>query len=339
MVLFTFPNPFAMIGDWIGASLDQGLQGLGGVPAPVPAPVSPAGTTGASVPVPVNSGSQETTIVTGHFVPAASSTTIDLVTDAQKHTERFRDLVDSFDEDKQEWLEWGIRKVVAFFCYVGPFVLAVPLGLAVGDVFSLSPSSSSFMHTFWAPFAIHLLSVFLELLVPILGLATTISVKRALKDKKQWAGAVFVACLFLLVAIGNSFALFFLLEKGLQMAVDGTMAVVMLGRSFGPFIIDIGATTFLSLNNVKSLQKYLANERQKIVAVRDANQVNIELDRATVQAAIDRQGAVMDMQSKQQRAHTWNQIEAMQSEAMVEQARRNMTNNRDRGSFYRGVDY
>jgi hypothetical protein len=171
-------------------------------------------------------------------------------------------------------------------------------------------------------FAIHLLSVFLEVIMPILGLATTIAFKRAMKDRSQMAGAVVIAFLFVFVSIGNALALLFLMEKG-GIVLDNPVATVgIIGRSFGSFIVDVGSTVYLTVSGVKSLAKYLADQRAKIVAVKDVNAVHIDMEATQIRAAIDRQSAIMDMQSKQQRAQTWNQIEEMQSKAMIDQARR-----------------
>ena len=101
-------------------------------------------------------------------------------------------------------------------------------------------------------------------------------------------------------------------------------------------IIDVGCAVYLGIATVKSLAKYLADQRAKIIAVKEVNDVNIDLEKADIQAAIDRQSAIMDMQSKQQRAKTWNEIEKMQSESMIEQARKSMLNSGERSSYRRG---
>jgi hypothetical protein len=51
-----------------------------------------------------------------------------------------------------------------------------------------------------------------------------------------------------------------------------------------------------------------------------------------------RQQAIMDMHSKQQRANTWNELEMIQSQAMIEQARKNMRGD-DSGDGYRRSRY
>lgn len=317
-----FSNPITALGNWLSNAVEKQLDneddpGNASAPVPVQGPQSPAPTTQTSAAA-VN---QDTTIVTGRFVPDASAS--DLFTESARQTEHFRRMVEKFDEDKQEPVEWLIRKGATLFCYTAPFVVAGPIGLAVGDAFT-GPKTTSLMS-----FAIHLLSVFLELLMPILGLATTIAFKRALKERAKMAGFVGVALFFLTVSIANGLALLLLLEKGVALDGDPAATVGIIGRSFGAVILDVGCTIYLTVSGLKSLQKYLAEQRAKIVAIRDVNQVNIELEQTQINAAINRQTAIMDMQSKQQRAQTWNEIEKIQSKTMIEQARRSFEGGSD----------
>ncbi len=324
-MLFTAPKPFVALANAIANALgnEEEETGPSSAPVPVASPSTPAPPTQASAPAAQTpeASANAATIVTGRFIPDQEAST--LYTQSAEQTERFRRLVEKFDEDRQEPIEWVIRKGAALFCYVAPFVLAVPIGLAVGDVFT--PAQASPLMAL----AVHLLSVFLEVIMPILGLATTISFKRGFKDRSRLPGAVLVALLFAMVSIANALALLFLLERN-GIAISNLPASIgILGRSFGSFIIDIGSTVYLTVSGSRSLQKYLSDQRAKIVAVRDVNAVHIEMEQTQIKAAIDRQTALMDMQSKQQRAQTWNEIEKMQSQAMIEQARRSFSNGGD----------
>jgi hypothetical protein len=283
---------------------------------------------------------RETTIVTGTFVPSSHD---ELFTESSRQTEEFKKVIDSFDEDRQEPIEWLIWKVAAIFCYIAPFALAIPLGLSIGDVFTTPLAGqpvSPLMRTASANIGIHMLSLFLEVLMPILGLTTVLSFKRALKSRKAIFGFVAIGLFFLTFSAGNAMALFFLLEKGSHLGDDMVATVVTLGRSFGPLIIDIGAAITLSVYAKKSLDKYLADARQKIIATKDVNAVHVEMEQTKIKAAIDRQTAIMDMQSKQSRAATWNELEKMQSQSMIEQARKNMQqNDGESGGGYRRSRY
>jgi hypothetical protein len=319
---FKMLNPVTIVSNWIDKAAAQSE-------APETTTTSDDTSTAIAPVAPsteVVSSEPETTIVAGTFVPSGTS---DLFTESAEQTRRFAHVIDTFDEDKQEPIEWAIWKCVAIFCYIAPFALAIPIGLSIGDVFTTplpGQPISPLMRTPSANIAIHMLSLFLEVLMPILGLTTVLAFKRALKSRQAIAGFVAVGAFFLTISAGNAMALFFLLEKGGHLGADMIANVVTLGRSFGPLVIDIGASITLTVYARKSLVKYLADQRQKIIATRDVNAVHVEMEQTKIKAAIDRQTAIMDMQSKQSRAATWNEIEKMQSEAMIEQARRNMGN-------------
>ena len=146
---------------------------------------------------------------------------------------------------------------------------------------------------------------------------------------------VVLALLFLVLGIGNSFAQLFLIDQHVHVGADRAAMFGVYFRAFGPMVIDIICAAYLSVVGVRNLKKYLADQREKITAVRDVNAINIELDQAHLKAAMDKQNAIMDMSSKAQRAATWNEIEAMQSKAMIEQAKRNMRSDESGGSYRR----
>lgn len=296
--------------------------------------VTPANTSQAVAPVTnqnVPAPAQDATIVAGTFVPAGSN---DLYTESAQQTEHFAQVVEQFDEDKQEPIEWLIWKAASYFCYVAPFALAIPIGLSIGDVFTTplpGQPVSPLMQTASANIAVHMLSLFLEVLMPILGLTTVLAFKRALKSRKAVSGFITVGLFFIAISTSNALALFFLLEKGGHLGSDMIANVVTLGRSFGPLVLDIGSSITLSVYAKKSLEKYLADQQKKIEATRRVNDVHVAMEQTRIKAAIDRQTAIMDMQTKKQRADTWNELERIQSQAMIDQARRNIGDGEDSG--------
>jgi hypothetical protein len=174
------------------------------------------------------------------------------------------------------------------------------------------------------------ISIGLELMLPALGLSTTIAFKRALRDKSQVPMFIILASLFVGLAVGNSFAQIFLIEGHVKLKADDiTGHASMIFRSFGPLIIDLSATIYLSVASVKNLQKYLADMRQKQVAIRDVNQVNNDIDAANLKAAIDREMMLSDMESKKNRANFWNEHERLTQQAMLEQNRQKLIGSGD----------
>lgn len=251
---------------------------------------------------------------------------------AAARTEQFSRIVSSFDEDRQDKLAWLVGKFFTVLAYLLPPLLGWYAGLALGDVlsgpFTFARASSVFLH---------LVSVSLELAVPMIGYAVASTFKRAAKDRAQITKCATLLLVFLGVAVGSAISQQVLLYNSLPMATFGQQVSVWF-RSFGPSVVDMLSAIFLSVVGVKNLKKYLADQREKIHAVREVSLVHIEMDKTSLQAAIDQQSALQDMKSKSKRADTWNKIEEMQSEAMIEQARRNMGGDNG-GSGYRRSRY
>ena len=134
-----------------------------------------------------------------------------------------------------------------------------------------------------------------------------------------------LALFFLFVSVLNAFVLLFLLEQGMSWD-NFTGEIAVWGRSFGPLVLDLICTIYLSVANVRSLHKYLAEQRQKIQAVKDVNAVNLELDEANMRAALERVQALSEMEGKQQRMATLNEAERLTHQAVIESMKKKLLN-------------
>lgn len=248
---------------------------------------------------------------------------------ATRQTEEFRRVVQSFDEDKQSKLAWFVGKFFFVLAYLAPILLGWYAGLALGDALTgrFDPWDA---HNAFS----HLISMVLELCIPMIGYAVAISFKRASKDRRQVPSSLAISAVFLLLAVGNAISQDVLLYAGFPQHTTAQIVAIWF-RSFGPSIVDILATIFISIVGVRSLQKYLADQREKIHATREVSLIHIEMDKTTLQAGIDKQNALQDMKSKAKRAATWNEIESMQAESMIQTARQNMLGNGENGGNYR----
>lgn len=317
----------------------NGWLGSGAQPTQAPLPEA------SSLPAPSQdtalAPSQDAQIAQGVFIDASSNSPAlpapiapVNIAEAFSHTKDFRKVVDSFDEDKQTPSEWLIGKLFTALAYLMPVVFAYFVGMAIGDAFANGPFSFSNGYSEY----VHVASLFVEFSVTMFCFGAVTVFKRALKDRSQLGLFIALGITFIALSILNSFAQLFLLEK--HITVDAAHVVTLIAvvfRSFASLIIDLASAIYLGVTGVRSLKKYLADQRAKIEAVREVNQVEIDMGQTQIQAAMATQQAMMDMQSKAQRASTWNEIEALQSQAMVEQARRNMRG--DEGGSYRRSRY
>jgi hypothetical protein len=267
---------------------------------------------------------QDATIVRGQFV---EQTTLDLMTEASQQTQQFRREAESFDEEKASLGEKALRLLFSLLAYLAPSLLAVFIGLAVGDAFT--PPGSSFFYSWYA----HLLSITLESCLPMLGFVVALTFRRAAKDRSQVAVCAVCCLLFLALGIGNAVVQVFMVST--HFSLNRADAPAILFRSGAPLIVDTISSLYLAITGAKSLKRYLADRRAVMEAVRDMAGINILLEQQQDQAALNRMQALMDMQSKRERAATWNELERIQNKAIVENARRNMQGDDDTGYYRR----
>ena len=319
---------------WAKAGISKGIDSLTAdrpkqhAQPPATIPNGPPAATNEETPIIVNGEP-----VRGHFVDDQAQRN-DPTAQAARRTEEFSRVVATFDEDKLHLLAQVVSKFFTGLAYLAPLFIGYFAGAALGDTIS---GPFNFAAGSFNVFT-HLISIVMELSIPMLGYAVAVTFKRAAKDKGQLTICAILALLFLLLAVGNALTQDILLYHALPQITSAEKVSVWF-RSFGPSVIDVLATIFISVVGVRNLKKYLADQREKIHATREVNLVHIEMDKTTLQAEIDRQNAIMDMTSKKHRQETWNTIEAMQSQAMIEQAKRNMIEGPDSGSSYRRNRY
>src|SRR5258707_13778582 len=139
--------------------------------------------------------------VAGVFVPSAG-TTIQIDGAGSIRTEQFRQVVNSFDEDKQTKLAAIVSWFFTVLAYLAPLILGFYAGAAVGD----TVSSATFTLAHATNVFYHLISIMLELSIPMLGYAVAVAFKRAAKDRTQVPMCAILLVLFLVLAIGNALA-------------------------------------------------------------------------------------------------------------------------------------
>lgn len=227
---------------------------------------------------------KEAQVVQGTFVPTIDATGN---MEAKREAARLRAKIEEFDEDKQAWSEWVIIKLFTAMAYTMPVLTAWVVGLAIGDAFSGSFNWSSNYSVYS-----HIISVFFEMCLPMLGLAVTRSVKRAAKDKSQMWVAGVLGFMFVALAAGNAFATMYLVETHVKLASDDVPGhVAVWFRAFGPLVIDLSATIFLSIVTLKSLQKFLLDMQAKAAGIQSVARSEIAVQAAFDQAAIDKENA------------------------------------------------
>src|SRR5258708_6091854 len=180
-------NPITHIGNWMdGLTKEKDTSQV----------VVPASNQQTSV-LPETETAKDAEVVSGHFVP--DQTIVINSPDAQMYTEQLRKTIQSFNEDKMTPMKWLVVKFFEFLSYLGPILVALVVGSAIGDAWS-GP------FTFRDPWTVYsyVISVVLELMLPALGYACTVALKQALNDRSKVGLFVALGLLFLALATGNS---------------------------------------------------------------------------------------------------------------------------------------
>ena len=230
-------------------------------------------------------------VVSGTFIPTIDATGR---TSASSHTERIRQQVESFNEDRQTPLEWMVVKFFTVLAYLLPTLIAWIVGNAIGQVWA-----GKFDWTNpWSDYS-YGISIGLEMMIPVLGYAVSATAKRATKDRSQMAWPIILSVLFLGLAIGNSFAQMFMIDSHIKIAKDDFKGQASLYfRSFGPLVIDVIATIFLTVVNVKNLQKFIKDMQQKEEAINSVSHSEIKVESAFDAADIARENAKSEQERK-----------------------------------------
>jgi hypothetical protein len=262
---------------WIASKLDTASTAL-----------SPA--TNEQVAV-VPESAKDAEIVSGTFVPTINATGSAQM-EAQKHAARLRTTIETFNEDRQTPLEWVVVKFFTVLAYLLPPFVAWIVGQAIGDAWGGKFDWSNA----WSVYS-HVISVSLEMMLPVMGYSVTVAVKRAAKDRSQMVVPIILGLLFLGLAIGNSFAQIYLIEGHIKLANNDVAGhISMIFRSFTPLVVDVIATIFLSVVTVRNLQKFLKDMQQKEAGIQAVARSEIAVDMAFNQAAIDRENAAMQQE-------------------------------------------
>lgn len=226
-------------------------------------------------------------IVSGQFVPDIQVNAGS--TEAHRNAARLRQTIETFNEDKQTPLEWVVVKFFTVLAYLLPPFVAWIVGQAIGDAWG---GKFDWGNT-WSVYS-HVISISLEMMLPVMGYSVTVAVKRGAKDRSQMFIPIILGLLFLSLAIGNSFAQIYLIEGHVKIKADDTAGQIsMIFRSFTPLVVDVIATIFLSVVTVKNLQKFLKDMQQKEAGIQSVARSEIAVEAAFNQAEIDRENARM----------------------------------------------
>src|SRR5438045_1565446 len=240
-------------------------------------------------------------------VPPASSS----------HFERYRKLIDSFDEDRESPLEKLVRWVFLLLAYLLPLVVAYAMGKEIGDAyggtFNLADGWSLGTHT---------VAMAGEFALAMMTLSCAVALRKMTTDTSYAPKFVGSLVSFLLFSLASCLAqLFIALLHGGCLHHTAGLAALIFRVAMVP-AVDVASLLFLAVMNFKSLKKFVADQRVRAQAIRDINEAELEIQRAQSAASRRETEERQDLQMKEQRNQVGLELDRLHAKTMNSDAKR-----------------
>lgn len=238
------------------------------------------------------------------------------------HFERYRTLIDSFDEDRETPLEKILRWFLLLLAYALPLLVAYAMGKEIGDAYGgvFNPNDG------WS-LATHVVAQAGEFSLTMMTFSAASALRKSATDKSytpKFYGSVIA---FVVFALASGLAQWFI-ASGHIPAVDTNgkaniagLAALVFRVSMVP-AVDIAALLFLAIMNFKSLKKFVADQRTRAQAIRELNDAELEIQRAQSTARRREVEEKQDLEMKEQRNAVWLEMDRMNAQNMIADAER-----------------
>ncbi len=239
-----------------------------------------------------------------------------------KHLERYRTLIDSFDEDRETFLEKVIRWLLLLLAYALPIIVAYAMGKEIGDAYG----GKFDMNDGWS-LGTHVVAMAGEFALTMMTFSAASALRKSATDKSYTSKFISSVVAFLLFAIASGLAQWFIASGHIK-TVDLTghanisgFAALIFRVAMVPGV-DVAALLFLAVMNFKSLKKFVADQRIRAQAIRDLNEAELEIQRAQSTARRRESEEQQDIEMKEQRNGVWLEMDRMNAQNMIADAKR-----------------
>ena len=240
-------------------------------------------------------------------VPPASSS----------HFERYRKLIDSFDEDRESPLEKLVRWFFLGLSYLLPLVVAYAMGKEIGDAYG-----GTFNLVDGWSLGTHTVALAGEFALAMMTLSCAVALRKMTTDGSYAPKFVGSLVSFLLFSLASGLAQWFiaLLHVG-GLRNSAGLAALIFRVAMVP-AVDVASLLFLAVMNFKSLKKFVADQRVRAQAIRDINEAELEIQRAQSAATRRETEERQDLQMKEQRNQVWLELDRLHAQSMITDAKR-----------------
>ncbi len=279
---------------------DDNASGAAGVPArPGPRPLAPVGEL-----VDEDEPPYTDDMVAVHIAPAAS------------HFERYRALIDSFDEDRETLLETLMRRFFLLLAYVLPLAVAYAMGKEIGDAYGGAFSWSDG----WS-FGTHVVAMAGEFALAMMTLSAATALRKLSSDAGYLPRLLGSLVSFLLFSLASGLAQWFIASHHVVTTDKSGLAALIFRVGMVP-AVDIASLLFLAVMQFKSLKRFVADQRTRAQAIRDINEAELEIQRAQSAASRRETEERQDLLMKEQRNQVWLELDRLHAQSMIAHARR-----------------
>lgn len=232
------------------------------------------------------------------------------------HFERYRRLIDSFDEDRENWFEKLVRWLFLLLAYALPVLVAYAMGKEIGDAYGGAFSWSDG----WS-LGTHVVAMAGEFALAMMTLSAATALRRMTTDPGYAPKFIGSVVSFLLFSLASGLAQWFISSYHIVPHNTSGYVALVFRVAMVP-AVDIASLLFLAVMSFKSLKKFVADQRVRAQAIRDINEAELEIERAQSGAARRQQEERQDLVMKEQRNQVWLELDRLHAQSMIAHAKR-----------------
>lgn len=231
----------------------------------------------------------------------------------EERLERYRQMVEGFEEDRENFLEKMGRWFFLVLAYVAPILIAVSVGKEIGDAYG---GSFSFDNG-WS-LGVHTGAYFGELSLAMMSLASATALRRVQSDQGYIAKLVLAVFFLVLFSLASGLAQWYIALNMIDPTKTGGTAALIFRVTMPP-AVDIASLLYISVMGFKSLKKHLANMKMMADALRDLNDAEIDI-RKSQNAA----------RQQERRENMIMRVESLQADAVIKAVEQSLNGQNDK---------
>ena len=232
------------------------------------------------------------------------------------HFERYRKLIDSFDEDRESPLEKLVRWLFLLLAYALPLVVAYAMGKEIGDAYG----GRFDWNSGWS-LGTHTVALAGEFALAMMTLSAATALRRMGTDASYVPKFIGSLVSFLLFSLASGLAQWFIASEHLLVQNSSGLAALVFRVAMVP-AVDIASLLFLAVMQFKSLKKFVADQRVRAQAIREINEAELDIQRAQSTASRRESEERQDLAMKEQRNQVWLELDRLHAQSMIADAKR-----------------